>query len=210
MVSWMETILLVTALSIDAFAASFVYGSNKVRIPLVSAWIITMLSTGILFLFLVIGKGFGTVIPDIFTRGICFCILFSLGIIKLLDSSLKSWIRRHNMRQKKWAFSISELNFILTVYANPETANGGDITVLSPAEAVSLGIALSLDSAAAGIGAGILVSHWIVTIIASFIVGMAVIIVGCWIGNRIASRSTLDLSWLSSILLIILAIMKLI
>ena len=40
--SWIEIVVLVIALSIDAFVASFVYGSNTERIPLVSAWIITM------------------------------------------------------------------------------------------------------------------------------------------------------------------------
>lgn len=208
--SWVEIFVLVIALSIDAFVASFVYGSNKVRIPFVSAWIITMLSTGILLIFLVMGRVVGTVIPTSLTKGICFLLLFSLGIVKLLDASLKSWIRYHKVKQKKWAFSISELNFILTVYANPETANAGDITVLSPAEAVSLGIALALDSAAAGIGAGMMVNHYVVTVIMSVIVGMSAIIFGCWLGNRIASHSTLDLSWLSSLLLIILAFMKLI
>src|SRR5699024_11746977 len=59
--SWIEIVVLVIALSIDAFVASFVYGSNKVRIPLVSAWIITMLSTGILILFLVMGNIVGAV-----------------------------------------------------------------------------------------------------------------------------------------------------
>lgn len=208
--SWIEIIVLVLALSIDAFVASFVYGSNKVRIPFVSAWIITMLSTGILLIFLVMGSAVGTVIPSSFTKGICFVLLFALGIVKLLDASLKSWIRYHKMTQKKWAFSFSELNFILTVYANPETANSGDITVLSPAEAVSLGIALSLDSAAAGIGAGMMVNHYAVTVGMSILIGMGAIVFGCWLGNRVASHSTLDLSWLSSILLIILAFMKLV
>lgn len=208
--SWIEIVVLVIALSIDAFVASFVYGSNKVRIPLVSAWIITMLSTGILILFLVMGNIVGAVFPSSLTKGVCFLILFSLGIIKFLDTSLKSWIRCQKGKQKKWAFSISGLQFILTVYANPETANAGDITVLSPAEAVSLGIALSLDSAAAGIGAGMMVDHYVLTAIISCIVGIIAIIFGCWFGNRIASHSTLDLSWLSSILLMILAFMKLI
>lgn len=208
--SWIEIIVLVIALSIDAFVASFVYGSNKVRIPFVSAWIITMLSTGILILFLAMGSIVGTIFPSSLTKGICFFILFSLGIIKFLDTSLKSWIRYQEGRQRKWAFSVSGLQFILTVYANPETANAGDVTVLSPAEAVSLGIALSLDSAAAGIGAGMMVNHYILTVVLSLIVGMLAIVFGSWLGNRIASHSTLDLSWLSSILLMILAFMKLI
>ena len=102
--SWIEIVVLVIALSIDAFVASFVYGSNKVRIPLVSAWIITMLSTGILILFLVMGNIVGAVFPSSLTKGVCFLILFSLGIIKFLDTSLKSWIRCQKGKQKKWAF----------------------------------------------------------------------------------------------------------
>ena len=165
--SFPQLFLLITALSLDAFAASFVYGTDRVKIPAASVAVITALSTGILVLFLLLGKWFGGLIPPRATSVLCFLILFALGFIKLFDSTIKSFIRKSDFFERKVCFSISNLNFILTVYADPSAANGEDIAVLSPVEALSLGLALSLDSAAAGFGAGMMVTHLPLTILLS-------------------------------------------
>ncbi|MFR0035242.1 MAG: manganese efflux pump, partial [Clostridium sp.] len=103
----------------------------------------------------------------------------------------------------------SNLNFILTVYADPSAANGEDIAVLSPVEALSLGLALSLDSAAAGFGAGMMVTHLPLTILLSLLLNTAAVLLGSFLGRTLAKRSSLDLSWLSGLLLMGLALGKL-
>lgn len=208
-ISFPQLFLLITALSLDAFAASFVYGADHVKIPAASVCILTTLSTGILFIFLLLGKGFGLLIPERAAAIICFLLLFILGIIKLFDSTLKSMIRKSGIHKKKVYFSFSNLNFILTVYADPATANGDDISVLSPSEALSLGIALSLDSAAVGIGAGMMTLHLPLAIFLSAVLNMTAILCGSFLGRAAARRMNTDLSWLSGILLLILAFSKL-
>lgn len=207
--SFLEILLLVTALSIDAFAASFVYGTDKVKIPATSVMIISALSTGVLVLFLLLGNVIGGLISPETTTIICFIILFFLGLVKLFDSSIKRIIRKYKNLDKKVFFSFSGLTFILTIYADPQTANGEDITILSPAEAFSLGIALSLDSAAAGIGAGMMTFHLPATILLSLTTGILAILSGSLLGNSIAKRTSFDLSWLSGVMLMILAVLKL-
>lgn len=204
-----QLFLLITALSLDAFAASFVYGTDRVKIPAASVAVITALSTGILVLFLLLGRGFGSLIPAKATSVLCFLILFILGFVKLFDSTIKSVIRKSEFFERRLYFSISHLNFILTVYADPSAANGEDISVLTPMEALSLGLALSLDSAAAGFGAGMMVTHMPLTIVLSLILNTAAVLIGSGLGRILARRSCLDLSWLSGLLLIGLAIGKL-
>lgn len=207
--SFVQLLMLLTALSLDAFAASFVYGTDNVKIPVASVSIITALSTGILFFFLVLGKWCGALISPGTTSVICFLLLFLLGLVKLFDSTLKSLIRRSGCSHKKMRFSISDLNFILTVYADPSKANGEDIAVLSPAEALSLGIALSLDSAAAGFGAGMAVLHLPMALFFSALFTIAAILSGSHLGRFLSKKISPDLSWLSGILLLILAFSKL-
>lgn len=207
--SFLELLLLVTALSVDAFAASFVYGTDRVKIPASSVAIITALSTGVLVLSLLLGSGIGILISPKATSVICFTILFLLGLIKLFDSSVKRLIRKYKSLDKKVCFSVSGLTLILTIYADPQTANGEDITVLSPREAISLGIALSLDSAAAGIGAGMMAVHLPMTILLSLAAGITAILSGSALGNTIAKKTNLDLSWISGVMLIGLAFSKL-
>lgn len=208
-VTFPQLFLLITALSLDAFAASFVYGTDNVKIPAVSVAVISGLSTGILLFFLLLGKWFGALIPPDVTAMLSFLLLFLLGLVKLFDSTLKSLIRRSKSSSKKLCFSISDVNFILTVYADPATANREDIAILSPFEALSLGIALSLDSAAAGFGAGMMVLHLPATILLSLALNTAAVLLGSWLGRVIVKRSNLELSWLSGLLLILLACSKL-
>lgn len=206
---FIQLFLLVIALSVDAFAASFVYGTDRVKIPAASVFVITALSTGILVLFLLLGQWFGSMIPAGATSILCFLILFILGLVKLFDSTIKTLIKKTEFYERRVCFSISHMNFILTVYADPSAANGEDVAVLSPLEALSLGLALSLDSAAAGFGAGMMVTHLPLTILFSLVLNTAAVLVGSTLGRTIANRSSLDLSWLSGLLLIGLAIGKL-
>ena len=81
------------------------------------------------------------------------------------------------------------MNFILTVYADPSAANGEDIAVLSPVEALSLGLALSLDSAAAGFGAGMMVTHLPLTILLSLLLNTAAVLLGSFLGRTLALQS---------------------
>lgn len=206
---FIQLLLLVIALSVDAFAASFVYGTDRVKIPAASVFVITALSTGILVLFLLLGRWFGSLIPVRATSVLCFLILFILGFVKLFDSTIKSLIKKTEFYERRVCFSFSHMNFILTVYADPSAANEEDVAVLSPLEALSLGLALSLDSAAAGFGAGMMVTHLPLTIFLSLALNTAAVLLGSVLGRTIASRSSFDLSWLSGLLLIGLAIGKL-
>lgn len=205
-----QLFMLLTALSLDAFAASFVYGTDNVKIPAASVSIITALSTGILFFFLVLGKWCGSFISPGITSAVCFLLLFFLGLVKLFDSTLKSLIRRSGCSSKRLCFSISDLNFILTVYADPARANAEDISVLSPMEALSLGIALSLDSAAAGFGAGMMVIHLPMTLGLSVVLNTAAVLSGSFLGRVLVRKTNMDLSWLSGILLLVLAFSKIV
>lgn len=204
----LESLVLVTALSIDAFVACFAYGTNKIKIPFLSAAIMDGISAIILLIFLLLGKVISPLLPENLIRIFCFAILFGLGIVKLFDSSLKALIRKSGQNAPEFHFSLMQFSFILTVYADPDKADMDQSHTLSPREAVSLGVALSLDSAAVGFGAGVLPLHVPLTILLSLVVGACAILLGCLLGNKIAEKLSLNLSWLSGILLIVLAFMK--
>lgn len=207
--STLEALLLVIALSIDAFFASFAYGSNKIKIPFISIIIINVICTSILAASLFLGSIIGPYIPKHLTKGICFALLFVLGIVKLFDNWIKTLIRKHNKLNKELKFSIFNINFVLNIYANPEEADRDYSRVLSPLEAASLAIAVSLDGLAAGFGVGLVNINLIEVVFFSFLIGMAAIILGCYIGNKIAEKLSFNVSWLSGALLLVLAILKL-
>lgn len=204
---WVETLLLVTALSVDSFVASFAYGANKIKIPFISVSIISIICSVILVISVFLGSIVKPLIPE--PQTICFVILFILGIIKLFDSSIKTFIRKHNDLNKQLKFSLFNLSFILNIYADPQNADCDLSRELSPIEAAPLAIALSIDGLAVGIGAGLVTVSIIQIVIFSVITNVITILLGSYVGYKIAERTSLNLSWLSGLLLIILAVMKL-
>lgn len=205
----LEAVMIASALSIDAFVASFAYGSNKIKIPMKSVQIINLICTGITGISLLIGGLLRQYIPQWATVVICFLILFTLGVVKLLDGVTKSIIRKHNHLQKEFRFKLFNFRFILNLYANPIDADVDTSKEISPLEAASLSIALSLDGIAVGFGAAMgNINGWAV-VLSSLVITTAAILLGCRLGNRIARKTGFNLSWLSGLVLIVMAFLKL-
>lgn len=209
MPSWMiEMMILVTALSVDAFAAGFVYGADRVKVPPASALVMSGISSAMLLISLCLGGRAQAWLSDAAARRVSFLILLLLGLVKLFDSSVKSLIRAcgaiYKEMDKRLRVSVLNIHLILSVYADVEKANPDD-SILSPAEALSLGAALSLDSGLAGIGAGMMAGHLWAAVVFSMAANMAAITAGCRLGRVTAGKTNLNLSWFSSLLLLVLA-----
>jgi putative sporulation protein YtaF len=204
-----EAFMLALAVSMDAFVASFAYGSNKIKIPMLSVQIVTLTCSAILGLSLAVGSYIRELMPPRLTVVICFLILFFLGLIKLLDCVTKSLIRKYSDIKKELCFSLFNFKFLLQLYADPEKADVDCSRTISPIEAASLAIALSLDGIALGFGAAIgNVNGWAV-FFCSFLTGGLAVILGCYLGNKMARKLSFNLSWLSGVFLLVLAFMKL-
>lgn len=207
--SVLESAFLVIALSLDALVASFAYGAKKIEIPFRSAAVIDLICTGILAATLLIGSFFSPFVSSGLTNTLCFSILFFLGLVKLFDSILKNYINRTNVNSQQIKFRMFNLKFILSIYADPEKADVDCSSTLSPSESAALAVALSLDGAAVGFGAGLDDFNFILILVFSIIFNLAAVYAGCWMGRRISAKTPRDFSWFSGIILIILALTKL-
>lgn len=205
----MEALLIAAALSIDAFVSSLAYGANKIRIPFSSVVVINVVCNAILGVALLLGNLLQPFLQPQFTMAICFVLLLGLGVSKVFDSAVKAFIRHHKGFQRKIQFSAWNLGFILNVYADPQEADRDGSRILSPAEAAYLAVALSLDGLAAGFGAGITNSNPLLVVGFSMIATMSSVLLGCWLGTKLTEKLSLDLTWLSGVLLVFLAISKL-
>lgn len=205
----LEALLIVTALSMDAFVSSFAYGANKIKMPFLSIAVINLVCCSILALSLLFGNIVRSFLPGNVTIAICFAILFCLGLSKIFDSAVKAFIRKRSKFRKKIQFSAFNLAFILNIYANPEDADTDSSRVLSPFEAVYLAVALSLDGLAVGFGAGIANTSPLLLITFSLVTNMLAVMLGHHLGNKVAQKLSLDFNWISGVMLIFLAVMKL-
>jgi len=149
-------------------------------------------------------------IPSWLTISICFIILFILGIAKLLDSITKSIIRKHTNMKKELKFSFLNFKFILKLYADPEVADIDRSKTISPLESIGIAIALSLDGIAVGFGAALGNINGLAVFLFSLITNALAVFLGCSLGNRVARKVRFNLSWISGVILLILAFSKLV
>lgn len=204
----LPALLLSLASSVDAFAASFSYGTARIEIPRASLLAVSAICASTLAFSHLLGGLLAPFLPAELTRSLGVLILAALGLCKLFDSSLKRWIRRRSGRSREFRFSALRLHFILQVYADPQEADADDSRVLSPREAAALAAALSLDGLAAGFGAGLAGGGAVVILVLAFAATAGAVFLGCRLGRRVACRTERDLSWVGGALLLVLAAVR--
>jgi len=204
-----QILILVMALAIDAFACSFAYGASRIKIPFKSILLINVICTGLLGIGLTIGSVLGNAFPEMLVEWLAFIILFSLGLSKIFESAIKKLIQKKRGINKELTFSFLSLGFILNIYANPEEADSDRSKELSLKESIPLAIAIGLDGLSVGLGLGMVAINTFLLLGTSFIVGIAAVIMGCFLGRVVAKKANLDLNWLTGIILISIAFFEL-
>ena len=209
----LEALAITAALSIDALVSGFAYGTNKIKIPFISGMIINLICSAVLAAALFAGSFIGAFIPQSVTLIICASLLIALGLIKIAGSAFGALARRRPDLDKEIIFSLFSLKFILRVGVKPEDADADKSKVLRPAEAVAIAIAVSIDGLAAGLGAGLVnpgFAAYLLIIGFSLITDLVFLYAGCFLGGRVARVSRINLAWLSGLILIALAVVKLV
>lgn len=201
-----EALLLVTALSIDTFISSLAYGTNKIKIPFSSAMIINIICSVFLAVSILLGEFFEPYVSENLIQLISFFLLFSLGIIKLFNKKIK---KLFNYLKQISLFKQLKVDFFMNIYTNPEKADLDTSKSLSNKEAIWLALTLAVDGLSVGFGAGLTSINHFLVIFFSLFSDMIAIYLGCYIGIRIAKKTSFDLSWLSGLILIFLAFSKL-
>lgn len=203
----LSAVLLIIAISIDAFAVSITYGIKKIKIPFVSAMIISLTGTGFLLLSLFLAK----LVTNYIDKSICtilsIILLMTIGFTDLFQSSIKSYLRKHK-GQANVSFSVFNISFAVDIFLDETKADRDNSKTLSAKEAIMLAIALSVDSLATGFSAGLSITNILAQIVMCFFAGIIFCLAGRAIGEKIQAKSRIDLSWLSGVILIILAISK--
>ncbi len=186
-------LLLILALSMDAFTAGLSYGMAKVKVPLYSVFTLAALSGCMLTLSMYAGDKLLSLIPPAFTRGASFIILFLLSLYKFYDAIPS--LHRKNAR--------------LTTDNISQMINSERPMVLSGREAFLLGLALSVDNISAGLCTGSSsLSPWSLLFIT---VGIHLLSIqlGLAAGRLLAQKGLNRFTWLGAAILMLLAFFRL-
>lgn len=206
----LESLLLVSSLCIDSFVASLAYGASKIRIPPLCIIIINSVCTLTLACSFFIGSIFKSFLPNNIPIILGFLLLMILGIYRLFEYIFKSYIFKCSKSDTPLTFKLFDFNFVLQVYADEIKADFDKSKCLNIKESFYLAVALSLDSLTVGIGSSLCNINYLQVLILCFIVGVFLISIGVFLGRKFAQKSHIELSWVSGVLLIILAIIRII
>lgn len=204
----LQSFLLVLSLSIDTFVASIAYGSDKIKIPFSSAIIIN----GVCSSFLAISLFFGSLFKDFLYPDLAslmsFSLLLLLGTYRLFESFFKTYIQKFSQSEIPLTFKVFDFKFVLEIYANETKADYDKSKILTSKEAFYLAVALSLDSLAVGFGSSLGSVNYLEVILLSLVIGISSLLVGCHLGRKFTEIVNINISWLSGVILIFLAIMR--
>lgn len=204
----LNILILVFALCLDTFVASAAYGTNRIYLSHGQIAVFNGICCFCLGLSLLIGTFLDSQIPETFTKHICFFGLFSLGCLRLFDSTIRRFLRHHRALHKNLSFHFSHLRFIIDIYGDPMEADADQNQLLSWKEIIFFSLAMSIDSLLAGISAAFLKISIPITMAAAFLIGELFTYLGLFLGHKISRRCPKDLSWAGGVLFIILAILK--
>ena len=204
----LHIILLVLALCIDTFVASMAYGANRVTVTWRKIVAMNGICSGCLGIALAAGIFLDGLIPASMTRTVCVISLSFLGILKLMDYFIKKYINRHASLHKGLSFSFSGLHIIINIYGDPMAADWDHSQSLSWKELIFLSFAMSIDSLIAGTLSAFMKIPIGLTVITAFFLGIVMMAAGLLLGRKLAARAECDLSWISGVLFLILAVTK--
>ena len=203
-----ESLILVSSLCIDSFVASIAYGTDRIKIPFYSNIVINLVCSLFLGISLTIGGLFKDLLSPTTASILSFVLLFSLGFFRLFESFFKTYIQKFSNTGAPLTFKVFDFKFVLEIYANETKADYDKSKKLTLKEAVYLAVALSLDSLAVGFGSSLVSINYLQVLILSFVVGTCCLFVGVHIGKKFIEKVDLNLSWLSGLMLIILAFIR--
>ena len=196
-----RAILLAAAVCMDTCFAAMGCSMSGIRIPKRCAAIIS--ATGSLFLAvsLLCAQLLSHLLPESVFRVAGAAVLFLIGGIQLTKQGLTAWFRAHPPHFKRHA-----LGLVIEICFDETLADADGSKTLSIREAVTFSAALSLDSLASGLGAGIPTAWIFPCILLTLLLGFFLTLLGTFLGRKCRARR---LEWLGGVMLLALALCRL-
>lgn len=206
----LSLLLLGFAVSLDSFTVGLTYGMRKVTIPLKSFIIIFSCT----FIILLLAMGIGSVIELFISYeaaervgGIILVVIGIWVLYQFITSNSTSKLRQSDMKIVE--IEMKRLGLIIKILKKPSEADFDRSGSISSFEALFLGLALSLDSFGAGIGAALIDLPPILFSIVVTVSSVIFVIAGINIGLIFRNMNWVkNISFLPGIALILIGLFK--
>jgi putative sporulation protein YtaF len=229
MLPFVSLLVLAFAVSLDGFGVGVMYGLRKIRIPLAPLAVISLWSGVVIFASMMIGTWLAAILSPVVAKKIGAVILVGIGIAALVQvfrqkdedadasgdaakSTAAGDVPETTGKSEREIFTweLRRFGLVIQILRTPTAADVDKSGNISVSEAMLLGLALSLDSFGAGIGAALIGFSPLLTSVVIAVASGTFIAVGLQIGLRYADTSWMNrLSFLPGCVLIAMGIMKL-
>ncbi|MCL2755682.1 MAG: manganese efflux pump [Firmicutes bacterium] len=175
------TFLLIFIVSLDLAAVGFAYGTNRIRVPFLNLFVISLIGSIILGSALAAGYFLRAYISETAITWTVFTLFMMIGIFKII-----SW---YTSRKKEF---------------NPDRK-------ISLQETFLLALVLSIDGIGVAFGAGlerVTLLFIVIIVLVSLITDILLFKFGHYLGSTLAKKSRRNLGWLSGVILITIAIVQ--
>ncbi|MGG2064100.1 sporulation membrane protein YtaF [Bacillus sp. S14(2024)] len=209
MYHYFSLILLAFTLSLDSCSVGLTYGLRNVRILLKSIIVIGICSAAVMILSMGIGHMIAQVFSPVLAKRIGGLVLVAIGawvVYQFFQSDKKE---EAPQEEKVWNLEIASLGLVIQILRKPTVADFDKSGTISGIEALLLGMALSLDSFGAGIGASLLGYSPLMMAGLVAVMSSLFLFAGMKIGTALSNMQWLQkFTFLPGILLIIIGIWK--
>lgn len=192
--------LLAAAVCMDTWFAAMGCSMSGIRIPKRCAALISVIGSVFLGISLLGGQILERLLPETLCRYGGAAVLCLIGGMQLAREGLKALFR-----SKKPHIRRKALGLVIEICFDETLADADGSKTLSIREAVAFAAALSLDSLASGLGAGIAPEWIFLCLLLTLVLGFALTLLGAAAGRRIGHR---HLQWLGGVMLVILGICR--
>lgn len=206
----LEALFFSIALSFDSFVAFLGYGTSKIKVHFKTILLMIVINTFILACGILIGFLFSNILNEDFSKYFSFSLLMIVGLIKFFSEIIKIWLNKKAICKDVVTIKIFNFKLFLNIAFDATKADLNKDKILSIKEAIIIGIILSIDSFGVGIGIGLSNLSPYIVIPFSFLTCLFFSCIGEYIGKKIAKKCSFNLSWISGLTLIIIAILKII
>lgn len=205
-------LLLGFAVSMDGFVAGVAYGLKNIRMPLASLSIVGIVAAILTSVAMVCAYMLGQFINTHLAIILGATLLILLGVWSVFQQFFTKDVAAYEVdgeiTARKLTFSLGRL--VISIMAKPETADVDRLGVISPLEAVFLGVAVGLDAMVGTFAAALMGVLPLYTPLAIGLIHMICISGGCYVSTRYISESVKKrVPYLPGTLLIILGLIRL-
>ena len=183
----LSAFILGVAANLDNFGVGVSYGVQKIRIPFLSNFFIALLSGIITFISVLTGHFLSQFMTVANSLG--SLMIVAIGIwVGIHKSSTDNELPATIPVMKTYSVSIKPLSCIVQITKNPSLADIDANGFISTKEAMALGLTLSLNCIATGIGAGLTGLAPLPLSMSVFLFSIVTISSGYWTGWKTASN----------------------